>query len=351
MTPYKSGGRGSLIVDLKVRGIPIRKATGCKADRRGRADFAAIVAMLRSFGDPATENLDLLRDIAAGVRTIAEVFQAYRKGTVDGLATGPRATADLRATWTTWLERQGGGNKVNRRGALKALLAIQSDARVCDLPELTRTLVTQYVDAGKARTAIQHRMSVLSFLRDTLGLRHQVRLQVLDVHPPKHTAKKGHPQSVLEALAIRAQLVPRAAEHWWALCLTGMRAGEYFPRHWTAQGDTIEIRGTKNASAVRSCPLAEPIAAPTTSYKTFTIDLRKVTKGAVTAHDARRSCRIWMREAGIPRVDRDLFLGHEHRDMEALYEHQEAIRVMAEARRKLVAYLTEQRRSQMRRIG
>lgn len=349
MTPFRSGNRGTLLVDIKVRGIPIRRATGCRADRRGRADHAAIIAMLRSFGDRATERIDLLRDIAAGRRTIPEVFAAYRKGELDKVATGPRANADLGTAWTTWVERSGGGNVGNRTYALPALLGGRDAARVSDLPELVRAMLEHYRDTKQPRTGNQYRVIVLAFLRDVLGKRHALRGEVADVPPLPYKASHGHPCTVLEALAIRRSLSPKHADHWWSLCLSGMRSKEYFTPQWVDVGDWYEIAGTKTSASERLVPKVEAITPPTTRYKAFRTALAKVSDR--TPHDARRSYRIWLREAGVALVDRDLILGHAGRDMAAIYEHREQRLVLAQVAAKLKAYLATQRKLGMRRVG
>lgn len=352
---HRSHDRGTMQVDIRIRGIEIKKATGCHDTRKGRSDFAAVKAMLRSFGEPATERLDLLRDIADGRIKIIDAYPAYQQGTLDQLVTGPRATADLRTAWDAWVKRSGGGNVRNRTYAIDALLAVRKAAKVADLPPLVRAMIDRYQAAGKARTGNQYRVLVLAFLRDTMGKRHPLKIQVGDIPSLPYKAKHGNPQTVVQATAIRSALPTHHGNHWWDLCLTGMRSKEYFETQWSDVGMWVEVAGTKNASADRIVPKVEPLQGPKTQYQAFRKALAKLAKKGtipkVTAHDARRSFRIWLRQAGVARVDRDLVLGHAGRDMEAIYEHQEQVQVMNGITGKLKRFIQGQRKQAMRKMA
>ena len=351
MAPYQSNRRGSLVVDLVIHGIPIRRATGQPDTRKGRSTVAAIVALLRSFGEPATERLDLLRDLAEGRRTIPALWRAHRRGELTDLPAGALLTGDLEATWARWVTRSAGQNQQNRRGALRALIR-GGPAVLGDLPARLRAVREHYAQANQPRTANQHRAITLAFARDLLGKRSAIYAALADIPPLPYVAAKGHPQTVAEARAIQAALPGPHGRHWWELCLTGMRQKEYFSRQWEELDDRIEIRGTKRRASQRMIPKVESITGPATQYRAFQKALQQLGR-EVTPKDARASFSNWIYRAGLPLVRRDIYRGHSAKDMAALYEWSDVRRVLVDDAEAIRRYLAPEKRpgGRLKRVG
>ena len=108
---------------------------------------------------------------------------------------------------------------------------------------------------------------------------------------------------------------------WWAMCCTGMGPDEYWGG-WHVEGDRICIHGTKTEARERFVPFVVPISTPDLTPSGMHSRFRKLDL-KVTLYDARRSYTLWMIEAGIPRIRRMMYLGHEITEVHDLYEEHE----------------------------
>ncbi len=71
-----------------------------------------------------------------------------------------------------------------------------------------------------AKTCVQ------AFLRDTVGQRHQLALDVSDIKKLKERGEGLSGLLLTDALAIRDELSPTVGRAWWSQCLNGMGVKE-----------------------------------------------------------------------------------------------------------------------------
>lgn len=174
---------------------------------------------------------------------------------------------------------------------------------------------------NRRRTFNLTRSAAQAFLRDFVGRTNRLWKAVAEIQRLKEAPRRGNPQSVAQVRGLARELGSHGSTLW-ALCLTGMRAGEYWG-DWEVRNDRIMVHGTKTACSDRFVPLAFPILRPATKYWGFVQALRKATGGHVRVHDARKTYAHWLESAGIPRTRRRLYLGHGRRDITDLYEERD----------------------------
>lgn len=343
MAAYRSRGRGSLILDIVVRGIEIRRATGFPDTPKGRAAHTAFKALVRTWGAPATERIDLLQDLASGAQKSVDLWRAYRTGQLDRTASGSKVAGSLKDAWDDWIRGTSDGTDPTRKSALRAFGAAGEHARIRALPELLTTLRKRFQREGHYRAFNHYRALVQAFLRDTVGRLHPVYAQVTEVDVLPYEAAKVPPVAVARARAIRATLRGPHGDYWWALCITGLRPKEYFERQFTVFDGYLDVQGTKRtkggAHSRRIVPLAEPIVIPSQTYRSFQKALQALQAEGLIPYTARHSFANWMYQAGITRINRDIYRGHSARRMEDVYEWHEVVEHVSADRARLQQYL------------
>jgi integrase len=163
------------------------------------------------------------------------------------------------------------------------------------------------------------------------------------------TPRRGNPLTVKRAGELAAALGGHGPALW-ALCLTGMRRGEYWGK-WEVMGDRVLIHGTKTAGSERFVPLIRPITAAPTTYWGFAQALRKLTGGFVRVHDLRKTFGSWCDNAGVSKARTRLYLGHGRRDISDLYTESDVRDFLSADVEKLQAFLAEQSREKSREQG
>jgi integrase len=178
-------------------------------------------------------------------------------------------------------------------------------------------------EAEDTASAFNHaRSHARAFLRDVLkSTSDPLYLAVKDLASLEETPKVGrNPQTPASALAIAERLGADAGRTWLDLCRTGMNLKEFYADGWATEYDldAVAIHGKKRLARERLVPLTIPPAQPRLQRQGFRSVLRRAKVG-VTPHDARRSFRVWLAEAGIEKTHRDYYAGHAARSMEQLY--------------------------------
>jgi integrase len=314
MTPHRSHGAGSFVIDRRFRPAGrILRASGTTDVRTFNAINVALTEVAR------LGRLDLLRALRDGLLHPLELYDAFRSSRLDRLPT----VEDLRpleAAVDDWLPKAE-IREITRRDyaqRLRRLLARRPDARLLDLPDLLRVEREACQRADQRTTFNRIRAACQAFLRDVLGQTHWLYGQIRAVRKLTETPRRSHPLTVEGVRALATEL-PSHAPALWALCLTGMRRSEYWGR-WEAIDDRVLVHGTKTAGAERFVPLVFPIARAPTMYWGFAQALRKATDGFTRVHDLRKTFSNWCESAGIARTRRRLYLGHGRRDITDLYE-------------------------------
>src|SRR6266704_6966031 len=92
MTPFRSHGKGSLVLKGRFAGVRIERASGTNDPRR----LADLKAMRRALAEAG--RLDVLEHLASGRTRPLEVWSAYRSGSWASLPTPDRKSTRLNSS-------------------------------------------------------------------------------------------------------------------------------------------------------------------------------------------------------------------------------------------------------------
>lgn len=363
MSIYLSNGRGSLVVDLKFRGVGrVVAITGMKDTPRGWETARGMEEMLKNLAAEAGRR-DLLRAIKARELDLQDLWPLYRSGQWHRLPQ-PEELRRAFPVAVTLAERQKGKtlgaigkwlptyrtskgtiaptHRKRLEQCYRKLERLKPDARIRELPELVRQYREHCEAAGTHREFQLTKAAVQTFLRSALGRRQSLLwAQVADIPTlvPGHgksARRAGRTFSPTVARQIRDRLGPVHGAQWWDLCRTGMMPDEYFNGKFLDHGDRIEIRGTKVRKADltqkgrrwREIPRLGPLAGPLTRHDSFAEvlrDLGDIEGGHVIPYDARHTFAYWMVLASIDAARRDVYRGHSAKSMDQLYERPDQV--------------------------
>jgi hypothetical protein len=179
-----------------------------------------------------------------------------------------------------------------------------------------------------------------SFLRDTLGQRHDLYKTLADIKPlAEAKQRKNNPQTVAQivALALRINRVHVGAL--WGMTLTGMGPKEFYG-NWKIEGTGVRIHGTKRKARDRIVPLVMPdrfsgatgerALTPEYRARRFAKALALASADTVLPYDLRRTYATWMEAAQIPRSRRRQYMGHASGDVTDIYERHEVAQYLRE---------------------
>jgi len=351
MTPHRSHGAGTFVLDRRFGPIcRIERSSGTTDEHVFDALNIALTELYR------LGRLDLLRAVRDGILHPLELYEAFRTSKLDQLPTA-EDVRPLRAAIDAWLPTADirPVTRANYERDLHRLVPEESTARIIDLPALLKAEreachAQKGPKAGQRTTFNRIRAASQAFLRDILGQSHRIYAQVRAVRKLTETPRRGNPLTVARAIELAEALGMIHGATMWALCLTGMRRGEYWGR-WEVVGDRVLIHGTKTAGSERFVPLIRPIAAPLTTYWGFAQALRKLTGGFVRVHDLRKTFGAWCDNAGVSKARTRLYLGHGRRDVTDLYTEQDVRTFLRADAEKLEAFIAEQSREKSRDAG
>ena len=337
MSAWKPG-RGTYEIDRIIPPIGrVRLRTGTH-DARIAARYEAMLDALP---------LDVIRLLLQPGHpvTLREVYDLWIQGR-------PLPSADelrpLVPTLERWLEQPltpvGDGEQLARAAFVARIGALApAKAGLRALPGLCRQLYLDHQARGIGAAWNRRHAAAMAFLRDTVGIRAEVYVQVADLprlpEPPKLAR---HPCTVHEARAIREQLGAKWGAIWWALCCHGLGPKEYWRDGWTLTRAGVEIRGQKRPARNRVVPLVCAIPAPAGTMAGFAQALERADLG-VTPYDARRTFSRWLDELHVPRYQHDALLGHGPRSMRELYSWGEITAWLPELGRALRAKVGERK--------
>lgn len=318
MSPTRSGGdRGTFIIRRSFHGVgEIRVATGTTKV----AQLKRYNAMLTDLYDLG--RVDLLKALRDRTLTVPDLFATFGRTKEKGSLPGEGAVAPLAASFEKWLKGldRSASHVATYRSAMRQLGP--KKAIVAELPELLAAYRVKAAAAGHAQMFRQARAACMAFLkRRDRALYNQVH----DIEPlPIGESAPGHPQTVAQALVIRAGLPAPWGDYWWTMCLTGMGPREFFVTPWDVEDAWVAIHGTKRASRDRRVPLlkGETYTRPQHggTWKQYRESLAAF---GAQPYDARRTFATWCEDAEIPERRISIYLGHARQNITQLYTRRE----------------------------
>lgn len=325
MTPHKSSGKGTYLLDRRFPGVGrIRRATGT-TDRKM---FGALNDMLSSLWSHG--RLDVLASIRDGQVHPMEVWAKIRELGTDGL---PRVDdmipLDTMIEWAKTF-RASEKHRTSTQSAVRILLATTQNRTVQDLADVLR----RYKETARPRMFNSVRTACQAFLRDRFGRRHRLYAAVADVPSLPYRAGKVAPLTMeaMRTLDLPQPLYGMA----WSMVVTGMGPGEYWGR-WEASDDRIHIYGTKRAHRERIVPrISEPVI-PGCTIQTFRKHFKSVTGS--TPYALRHTFSHWLEQAGVPQSRIDLYMGHDTRTVRQTYLWHEVEPHLVEDANRVIRYL------------
>lgn len=352
---HRSHGRGTLVIDRHFQ-----KVLG----GRGRLNLASgtndpklyqqiAYTMLDQFAERQPQLLEELRD---HYLTPLQAYRLWLSGEWLRYTGNAHHARPLRDTMARWIKRT---RALVRRRQLAAkslearlaweqqvLAVAKAGATLRDLPGLVERVREACDDDDTASKFNHFRSHTRAFLRDEVKMSDRLYLAVKDIRPLRESPKLGrNPQTPEGARAIAERLSPAAAAIWLDLCHTGMNLKEYFADGWEIAYElgAVRIHGRKRQARERLVPLLRAPSVPTLTREGFKSALTRAQLG-VSAHDARRSFRVWLSRAGVDPAAANYFAGHSAGSMAELYtqpgENLELIRSwIVDATPKLLATL------------
>lgn len=303
MSPYRAGGRGTLILDRCFKAIGrIYRASGTHDER-----------VWRSYNDLLTEldrngRVDILRGIRDGVVHVKEVYRAFLEHGLARLPTIERAKLiqDTIDCWTPDIAPK-------TMSEYQRLLRKVTKGENCPLSELP-DLLRRFRESARPRTFNLARSACQSLLRDAVTRYHPLWQAVSAIKPKPLRRSEGHPLPPEEAKAV-ARGMGKYGAMWWTMCCSGMGPTEYWGE-WEILDDRLVIHGTKRAARERFVPrIATPIR-PLVLYPAF----RRALPDGLRPYDARRTFAHWMEMAGIPDSRAARYMGHAIGSVLRLYQ-------------------------------
>jgi hypothetical protein len=348
---HRAHGIGTLRIDRrfsKVLGPGAKARLQLASGTNNERLFHRINMMLDVFAERRPEILEELRDHRL---TPLQAYRYFSTGEWERIPTGRhlRPLIETAKAWAKAKRRKKLSAATQRdRLAWVAMLGeyARPDATIDDLPDILERRREDAEESDHASAFNHDRSHARAFLRDTVKMTDRLYHAVVGIQPLEETPKLGkHPQTHEGARAIAARLRANAAAVWLSLCYTGMNLKEFYVDGWDIDYDlgAVRIHGQKRQRRERLVPLLVAPVVPTLKRQGFKSALRRL-NADVSPHDARRSFRVWMADAGVEKVHRDFYAGHSPGTMEQLYtDPREAMALIAkwirEDRPKLLAYL------------
>jgi hypothetical protein len=330
-------GRGSLILKRKFRGAPcFRRATGTDDPKV----VEQIDLMLRAFYTQA--RFDYLEALCDGRLHPLATLAQWRRGREISMPPAELAHG-LEDAWRAWERSVAGSDHRSSIGTTRRALRIPRTARIDALPDLLAAMVRH--NRGKTRTVNLARNHVRAFLRDTVGVSHDLYAKVRDMRPEKKKPRaRGTPHSpglLLDLVPKMNELQTHCGDMMWTMAATGMGNREYWYDGFEALEDRVLIHGKKRAGRERVVMRwsDRDLTQPACWEGRLRDVLRRASGGAVMVYDLRRSFARWCEEAHIIASNIEAYLGHGPKTMLALYTRGQLPGQLAADAEKMRAYV------------
>lgn len=338
MAVYRSMGRGSWIVERKLLGLDVRKATGCY-DEESATQVEETLLKLAKHG-----RRDLIAAFVSGQLNGPELVAGVDRHGVTFQLTVTSAVR-LRNALYLWLVSAELADKTRREyryglsalvGKLPRLAGLLSDAESRSLergPTLDElpALLAKYARRAKPVMFVQVKAAAQSFVRSTVpkGQHSELWRDVASVQGPKRKARNV--QGGLNPVAARAvaERLGRLGPMWWTLCCTGMGRKEYWRTPWEVEPTHLLVHGTKRESRDRIVLRVTTPVRPFVSEQAFAEALRAVGRelgiGRLTIYVARRTFAHFLELAKIDDSRCDAYMGHAPKGMRGLYREHDVV--------------------------
>jgi len=300
MTPYRDAGKGSYIIDRRCGKLGRLKVASGTSDREEYAALNAMVTRLKR-----ERRWDVLALVQQHQLTPLELYDAIHHGETHLLPSAEELRPLPRAV-EQWLASADVSPRT--RDDYTKRLTFPPGTKTLALPDLVAAARADAIRTGKRQTYNNLLTASRAFVRDAFGKDSKLWKLLpgeLDV-----THRPGNPQEPeqIRALAVRMPY-PDAL---WALCLSGMRQGEYWGA-WDVLSDRVTIQGEKGRRGEplpRVVPLVYRLARPRVVYSTFYKALVRDSGGTLNVHDLRKTAQRWWEDAGVPDWRISLYAGH-----------------------------------------
>jgi integrase len=335
---YRSSPNGSFMFDREFHGLGhLHRASRITNE----AQFRIVNDALTDFSKTA-QGRRIIAGLIDGTITGLQVLVGIKNNDLTSLTgEGTTPLIDALTAWREATRKSVARDTYRVRGELIARLMSVANAKtstpVSALPKLLRKMKMKMPSARSFNLDLQY---ASAFLRDTVGRRNELYLDVRDIDPRPTTPATGNPLTPVEVVTLAAAFDrvwkgrqgSRGAEVF-AMALTGMGPTEYWGR-WSVEADRVSIAGTKRAARVREIPklfpcaiyAGETIAKPGITATSFAraLNIARVATGIDCApYDLRRTFAHWLEQAGIGRPRRKQYLGHATADVTDRYEWHE----------------------------
>lgn len=341
MSVYKSGGRGSWIVERSFRGLgTFRRATGTN-----EYDTAREIDE-RMLPDLYEHRQDLLKSLMAYELTPLALYQAYRRFGLSYHMNVERAIP-LKDAIDGWLKDQAkrkdglSAKTLEDYGySLHAVVRLRERAALTDLPALLQRYA---IRKRKAPSQFNRTLSAArTFTQEVAprGAQSDLFKAVAAIPELKEAQRQVGPglapataRAVAEALDRRR---PGLGRMWWFMCTTGMHWKEYAIDGWKAEPAWIIVHGEKTDYRERiTLRLTSPVK-PMYSEWVLARELRAV--GAdmgikkLTPNVARRTFAHLLELARVLDSQCDALMGHspKSKGMRGLYREHELLPYLPE---------------------
>lgn len=352
MSPVKDRGRGTLVVDRMFPKFGrIKRASGTSDAKT----YKKMLAMLDLLVDKG--RLDLIEGWAEGYYPLLDLYNSYRTDTLDGLPNPEtvqrlwrlddkgKEVGALEVLFSKWTKSGAHLRSMRTTFArLRELSPVKDGdptARVADLVKLLEKYREVCRKAGHATSfnlARSHVMAVAKKKAGKDGSLHKAakaveRLPV--VKKPRRvgdieTATEGRALELAEVFRVHEALAkagPAYAALWRTMVCTGMGPtdvnGPWFIVMPDGRVPRVRIGGTKRVKRMRTVPYLAafgPLERPGITMRQFSAVLLGASGGEAQPYDARRTFSHLCALAGIPRARKNVYMGHESKDVADLYE-------------------------------
>jgi hypothetical protein len=310
---HLSNNRGTGIIERIVAGVPIRRASGT----RDPEIFDKINDMLDEFDEAGRD--DLARMIADKKILAVALWNSFRRKGLS-LKLTPQSAISLTTALAEWLKGAELADKTKEDYAYALEGLLQGNPTIAELPDLLR----RYRQKARPRMFNLTRSAAQSFVRDVVpgGRYSELWIQVSALRTKAVRRRPGNPQPPERARAI-AEALGIYGQTWWTLCCTGMGWKEYTQDGFEVKPDRVIIHGEKRDDRDRMVPRICTPVRPMCHERTFAAKLTAAAVllglGRLTIYDGRRTFRLFLEGAGIPKSAREAYMGHAAGDMDELY--------------------------------
>lgn len=328
--------RGTLPLKLRLPGCePIRRLSGTK-DVKVRDK---LIRCLRACHDQGRD--DLVNAVARGRIKPMQLLNHWSFNRLEELPHADELPL-FRDAWRQWLDgpKMADRSEEHRDNIRKYFTRLERglghDATLGSVVPVLQSWIHLFRDHPRTLSLV--RSHVQAFLRDTVGRRHRLWLEVADLQLPRvRPVRRKHPLTPDQLRTLVTKLGQPYGAMAWTMATTGMGWKEYCGE-WEREGDGLRIRGTKTTGRDRLIPLVSLTHRPVRGLLAFRRKLRPL---GVTPYDLRRTFANLMVEAGIPKPRRQQYMGHTASDMTELYEWSEVKEYLVKDAEKMRAILGE----------